>query len=55
VGKRDYAIALCLSKLALRSHEVAGLTLDDIDWRARTLRLSRTKQKRERFCPCRTI
>lgn len=49
LGKRDYAIALCLSKLALRSHEVTGLTLDDIDWRARTLRLSRTKQRRERL------
>ena len=49
LGKRDYAIALCLCKLALRSHEVAALTLDDIDWRARTLRLSRTKQRRERL------
>lgn len=48
-GKRDYAIALCLSKLALRSHEVTALTLDDINWRARTLRLSRTKQRRERL------
>ncbi len=49
IGKRDYAIALCLSKLALRSQEVATLTLDDIDWRARTLRLSHTKQRRERL------
>jgi len=51
VGKRDYAIALCLSKLALRSHEVTALTLDDINWQARTLRLSRTKQRRERLFP----
>lgn len=51
VGKRDYAIALCLSKLALRSHEVTALTLDDINWQARTLRLSRTKQRRERLLP----
>jgi hypothetical protein len=43
VGKRDYAIALCLSKLALRSYEVCALTLDDIDWQARTLRLRLTK------------
>jgi site-specific recombinase XerD len=49
IGKRDYAIALCLSKLALRSHEVTALTLDDINWQARTLRLSRTKQRRERL------
>ncbi len=51
VGKRDYAIALCLSKLALRSHEVTALTLDDINWQARTLRLNRTKQRRERLLP----
>jgi len=51
IGKRDYAIALCLSKLALRSHEVTALTLDDINWQARTLRLSRTKQRRERLLP----
>lgn len=51
VGKRDYAIALCLSKLALRSHEVIALTLEDINWQARTLRLSRTKQRRERLLP----
>jgi site-specific recombinase XerD len=51
VGKRDYAVALCLSKLALRSHEVTALTLEDINWQARTLRLSRTKQRRERLLP----
>lgn len=51
VGKRDYAIALCLSKLALRSHEVTALTLDDINWRTRTLRLRQTKQRRERLLP----
>ena len=51
VGRRDYAIALCLSKLALRSHEVIALTLEDINWQARTLRLSRTKQRRERLLP----
>ena len=50
-GRRDYAIALCLSQLALRSHEVAALTLDDLNWRARTLRLARTKQRRERRLP----
>ena len=51
VGKRDYAIALCLSKLALRSHEVTALTLEDINWQAGTLRLSRTKQRRQRLLP----
>ena len=35
LGLRDYAIALCLSELALRSEEVVGLTLDDLDFRKR--------------------
>ena len=33
-GLRDYAILLMLVRLGLRSGEVAGLGLDDIDWRA---------------------
>ena len=51
IGQRDYAMALCLSELALRADEVAGLTLGDLDWRAMTLRLSRTKQRRQRLLP----
>jgi site-specific recombinase XerD len=42
-GQRDYAIALCFSELALRANEVAALTLDDLDWRAITVRLRQTK------------
>lgn len=34
VGCRDYAILLLLSRLGLRGGEVAGLELDDLDWRA---------------------
>ncbi len=33
VGRRDFAILLLLSRLGLRAAEVAGLRLDDIDWR----------------------
>jgi integrase/recombinase XerD len=33
VGRRDYAILLLLCRMGLRRGEVAGLTLDDIDWR----------------------
>jgi integrase/recombinase XerD len=33
IGRRDYAMALCLSLLGLRAVEVAGLSLDDVDWR----------------------
>jgi integrase/recombinase XerD len=51
IGRRDYAIALCFTELALRSNEVAYLTLEDVDWRASTLRLRTTKQRRERLLP----
>ena len=50
-GRRDYAIALCLGGLALRAQEVVSLTLEDLDWRAMTLRLRQTKQGRERLLP----
>jgi integrase/recombinase XerD len=32
-GRRDYAIMLLLARLGLRAGEVAGLGLEDIDWR----------------------
>jgi site-specific recombinase XerD len=31
-GRRDYAILLLLARLGLRSREVVGLALDDLDW-----------------------
>jgi len=34
LGRRDYALIILLLRLGLRRGEVAGLTLDDIDWRA---------------------
>jgi integrase/recombinase XerD len=34
VGRRDYAVIITLLRLGLRAGEVAGLRLDDIDWRA---------------------
>jgi site-specific recombinase XerD len=34
IGRRNYAILVLLVRLGLRSAEVAGLRLDDIDWRA---------------------
>jgi site-specific recombinase XerD len=33
-GRRDHAVLLLLVRLGLRAGEVAGLVLDDIDWRA---------------------
>jgi len=38
-GRRDYAILLLLARLGLRSSEVTGLELEDIDWNAGTLRI----------------
>lgn len=34
LGRRDYALLVVLLRLGLRRSEVAGLRLDDIDWRA---------------------
>jgi integrase/recombinase XerD len=34
LGRRDYAVIITLLRLGLRAREVAGLLLDDIDWRA---------------------
>jgi integrase/recombinase XerD len=50
IGRRDYAILLSLSRLGLRAGEVAGLRLDDVDWR-RGLLLVRGKGSREDVLP----
>jgi integrase len=50
-GRRDYAIALCLVRLALRAGEVAELSLDDIDWRAGTLQIPVGKARRASVLP----
>lgn len=34
LGRRDYAVIVTLLRLGLRAGELAGLRLDDIDWRA---------------------
>lgn len=34
IGRRDFAVIVTLLRLGLRRSEVAGLGLDDIDWRA---------------------
>ena len=42
-GRRDYAILVLAASYGLRCSEVMGLTLDDIDWRSRVLRLTQPK------------
>lgn len=49
--RRSAAIVRCAVDLGLRSGEIAALTLDDIDWRAGTVRLRRTKSRREHLLP----
>lgn len=39
VGRRDYAILLLLARLGLRGGEVAGLHLEDVDWRSGEIRV----------------
>ncbi len=51
VGRRDFAIAVCLCHLGLRVCEVSMLSLDDLNWRRGTLHLRQTKQRRERLLP----
>ena len=51
LGKRDYAVALCLARLGMRAGEVATLSLDDVDWRQGTLRLAAPKGRRQRQLP----
>ena len=48
---RNYAAVQCLAKLGLRIGELARLALDDIDWRAGTVRLAQTKSRRDRQLP----
>lgn len=42
-GQRDYAILLLLVTYGLRAHEVAKLTLDDIDWKRERLQIPERK------------
>ena len=49
--RRADAIVRCALDLGLRSAEVARLSLDDIDWRAGTITLRRTKGRRDDALP----
>jgi len=51
LGRRDFAMALCLCRLGLRGLEVASLRLEDVNWSARTLHLRDTKSRRARLLP----
>ncbi len=51
VGRRDYAMALCMADCGLRVCEVADLRLMDVDWRQSTLRVPGRKTGRSRLLP----
>jgi len=50
-ARRSDAIVRCALDLGLRRGEIAGLSLDDIDWHAGTITLRRTKGCREDCLP----
>ena len=49
VGRRDHAILVILIRLGLRAAEVAGLSLDDIDWRVGEITVSGKGARTERL------
>jgi integrase len=49
LGRRDYAIIITLLRLGLRRGEVAGLTLEDIDWRSGELVVRGKGARQERL------
>lgn len=51
LGRRDYAMALCMCDLGLRVSEVAHMSLEDLDWRQSTLTIPCNKQRREHKLP----
>jgi integrase len=54
-GRRDLAMMRCMSDLGLRVGEVAGLTLDDIDWRSGVVAIRNDKGRRGRTLPLPTL
>lgn len=51
LGKRDYAMLVCMLEIGLRASEVANLALDDINWRDESLILPRGKSRQSYILP----
>lgn len=51
LGLRDFTILLLAATYGLRRSEVAALTLDDIDWPARTLSITQRKTRQTLWLP----
>lgn len=50
-GRRDFTILYLAAAYGLRSSELVRLTLDDIDWRGRNLRVIQTKTRQTNQLP----
>jgi site-specific recombinase XerD len=50
-GRRNHAILLLLARTGMRAHEVAQLSLDDINWAEATIRVRSKKSRTERCLP----
>lgn len=50
-GIRDYTILYLIITYGLRTSEIVSLTLDDIDWRASTIRIHQRKTNNQRILP----
>jgi site-specific recombinase XerD len=50
-GRRDYAMFLLIATYGLRTCEVTALRLDDLEWRARGIRVGRPKAKAPLILP----
>lgn len=50
-GRRDYAMALCLTELGLRVSEIPPITLDDVRWREGVLQVTAGKGRRACLLP----
>jgi integrase/recombinase XerD len=48
-GRRDLAMLILLARLGLRAGEVAGLSLDDVDWRAGEITVTGKGRRSERL------
>lgn len=51
IGKRDYAMMVLMASYGMGRSEVVGLSIDDIDWHQRTLRVVRAKTDVEIVLP----
>jgi site-specific recombinase XerD len=51
LGSRDYAVLLIAATYGMRASDVANLTLDDVDWRERTIQIVQCKTRQPLSLP----